>query len=245
MPEARLEQRLKLRDRPNRSPLMFQTWTNLLFAHWEVTPEVIQQTLPAGLTVDTWEGRAFVGVVPFFIRGLRPRAVPCLPWISNCLEVNIRTYVVDAEGNPGVWFYSLDCNQPFAVWFARAMFSLPYQHAKMSARFNAEGSLDYRSQRRRTPCMARFAYAIESEVTFAEPGSFEFFLIERYLLFTAHGSKLYRVQVHHRPYPLSAASLRSFSIQHVEPSAVNTGTPPMHLIGSSGVNVEIFPAQAI
>ena len=245
MSEVRLEQRLQLRDRPNRTPLMFQTWTNLLFAHWEVAPEAIQQMLPAGLTVDTWEGRAFVGVVPFFIRGLRPRRVPRLPWISNCLEVNIRTYVFDARGNPGVWFYSLDCNQPFAVWFARAMFSLPYQHAKMSARFNPEGSLDYRSQRRSEPCAAQFDYTIESGATLAEPGSFEFFLIERYLLFTAHDGRLYRVQVHHRAYPLGNASLRSYSIQHFEPSAMITEAPPVHVIGCSGVDVEIFSAEAV
>ena len=245
MSDVRLEQRLKLRDRPNRLPLMFQTWTNLLFAHWEVAPDLIQQTLPPGLKVDTWEGRAFVGVVPFFIRGLRPRRVPWLPWISNCLEVNVRTYVFDEQGNPGVWFYSLDCNQPFAVWFARTMFSLPYQHAKMSARFGTDGSLVYRSARRKSPCTARFNYTITPGAALAEPGSFEFYLIERYLLFTAHGGKLYRVQVHHRPYPMGSASLRNFAVQQFEPSVMNTEAPPVHLIGCSGVNVEIFPAEAI
>ena len=84
------------------------------------------------LGVDTWEGRAYVGVVPFTMKDVSPWWSPSVPGISNFHELNVRTYVHDAQGNPGVWFYSLDCNQPLAVQLARRLFSLPYVNARQS-----------------------------------------------------------------------------------------------------------------
>src|SRR5215207_2499820 len=155
-----LEERLRWRERPPRSPVMYQTWTDLLFAHWEVDPGLLQASLPTGLTVDTWEGRAFVGITPFFMRRVRPRGLPSLPWISYFLEMNVRTYVHDASGAPGVWFYSLDCNQPIAVWIARMLLGLPYRHAGMQARKSPTGGIDYRSAPRGEKAKARFSYSL-------------------------------------------------------------------------------------
>ena len=95
--------------------LMHHRWESLLFLHWRLPAARIQETLPAGLTVDTFDGDAYLAIVPFFMRDVRPVRVPALPWISQFLELNVRTYAYDEEGVPGVWFYSLDCNQPLAV----------------------------------------------------------------------------------------------------------------------------------
>src|SRR5690606_19660805 len=109
---------------------------HLLFAHWHVDPALVQATLPTGLYVDTYEGHAYLGIVPFAMERVRPARLPALPWFSSFLELNVRTYVHDADGRPGVWFYSLDCNQPLAVTYARWRYHLPYQHARMAADFH-------------------------------------------------------------------------------------------------------------
>jgi uncharacterized protein len=239
-----LEERLRWRERPARSPVMFQTWTDLLFAHWEVDPAVLQASLPPGLTVDTWNGRAYIGVIPFFMRRVRPRGVPPLPWISYFLEMNVRAYVFDASGTPGIWFYSLECNQPIAVWLARALLGLPYRHARMKARRAADGSIAYRGQRVRGEARGEFAYGLGESLGAAEPGTLEFFLIERYLLFTVHHGRLLRAQVHHRPYPLCSVAVTSLAVAGLGPHGPDFRRAPAHLIASSGVAVEIFGAEA-
>ncbi len=123
--------RLLLRERPAAPVVMHQRWRALLFAHWRIDPDAIQKTLPVGLHVDTCDGSAWLGVVPFFMDAVRPAFLPALPWLSWFQELNVRTYVHDEKGVPGVWFYSLDCNQPLAVAIARTLFHLNYRHAAM------------------------------------------------------------------------------------------------------------------
>ncbi|MFG0295490.1 MAG: YqjF family protein, partial [Maioricimonas sp. JB045] len=126
MPQPTPEQRLQLRERPPCRPVMYQSWQELLFLHWRIDTDIIQRTLPAGLHVDTCDGAAWLGVVPFLMRNIRPWWFCSVPGISNFLELNLRTYVCDDAGRPGVWFYSLDASQPLAVWAARTFFHLPY-----------------------------------------------------------------------------------------------------------------------
>ena len=158
MPVPTLEDRLAVRLRPQ-SWVMEQTWTNLLFLHWRVPAEIVQSTLPEGLTVDTFDGVAWLGVVPFFMRRVHLRWLPSIPGgFSDFLELNVRTYVHDAAGRPGVWFYSLDCNQSIAVRTARKFFHLPYKHAHMSATRDDEGAIRYKAKRRGRDETADFAY---------------------------------------------------------------------------------------
>jgi uncharacterized protein YqjF (DUF2071 family) len=123
-----------LTEKPERrSPVMYHKWRDLLFLHWEFEPLEVQATLPRGLYVDTFESKAYVGIVPFYMFGVRPRFSPPYPFISNFLELNLRTYVYDDNGNPGIWFYSLDANRRVAVGAARLTFGLPYFLAEMKA----------------------------------------------------------------------------------------------------------------
>src|ERR1700674_4951250 len=101
--------RLQLIDRQpplNQSPVMFQRWFHLLLLHWAVEPESIQSTLPPGLQVDTLAGKGWIGLVPFFMRVVRPAGLPSIVGLSNFLELNLRTYVLDRDGRPGIWFHS-------------------------------------------------------------------------------------------------------------------------------------------
>lgn len=110
---------------------MFQCWRDLLFAHWPVPAESLRRLVPAGLTLQEFEGRAWVGVTPFLLTGLRPRALPAIPGLSRFPEINVRTYVT-AQDRPGVFFFSLDAGSTLAVIAARALYSLPYFRARFA-----------------------------------------------------------------------------------------------------------------
>ena len=240
---------LAARERPARHHVMLQRWEQLLFLHWRWDPAEIQRTLPTGLTVDTFQGDAWLAIVPFFMRGIRPRFCPPVPGVSNFLELNVRTYVRDEQGRHGVWFYSLDCNQPLAVWTARTFFHLPYQHARMSAppwlrspeRGSASG-IDYACQRRGEPSPSRFRYSIAKETREAEPGSLEFFLAERYLLFSQTPRGIRCGQVNHKPYPLANVELETWDAKPLlQAGFADPGRVPDHVIGSPGVDVRVYP----
>ena len=239
-----LEHRLAPRLRPAQGPAMYQSWTHLLFLHWRWDAEDIQVRLPKGLTVDTFDGSAWIGVVPFYMRNIRPRFLPCVPWISNFLELNVRTYVHDENGRPGVWFFSLDCNQPFAVWIARTFFHLPYHHSRMTAQLTGGNTVDYSNHRLGDDAKSAFRYTLSPDATLAEPGTLEFFLVERYLLFSNTPRGVRCGQVHHNPYPMAKATAEAFDTRVL---ALNDFTPPArppdHVCGSHGVNVVIYPLE--
>ena len=235
-----LEDRLAIREKPTGSPVMFQTWNNLLFLHWEINPNEIAKRIPDRLSVDLHEGKTYLGLVPFFMRKVRPRFLPQMPWLSNFLELNVRAYVHDEQGRPGVWFFSLDCDQPIAVEVARKFFHLPYQHARMSS----EGSI-YRCQRKGRQEEAVFDYESSGDLRTAEPGSLEFFLLERYLLFSeSRSGKIHRGQVHHEPYQFTEARVGEYSSAPIEWENFTVSGPPVSQLHSPGVPVNIHPLRS-
>lgn len=191
--------RLAPTRRPPGRAAFHQRWAELLFLHWELPPAVLTALLPAGLTLDTFEGRAYVGVVPFTMTGIRPWWAPPLPWLSAFHEVNVRTYVHHGGRDPGVWFLSLDAANGLGVWVARTLFHLPYHHARMSLRHQGD-SVVYHSARRRGGAGCAFRYAITGAPAAAAPGTLEHFLAERYLLYAVRRGRLLRGRVHHAPY---------------------------------------------
>ena len=90
---------------------MAQSWHDLLFAHWPVAADALRGLIPGQLAVATFEGQAWVGVVPFRMNGIRLRGLPALPWLSAFPELNVRSYVT-LDGRPGVFFFSLDAANP-------------------------------------------------------------------------------------------------------------------------------------
>lgn len=230
---------------------MWQEWKALLFLHWRYPAEAIQASLPPGLQVDEFEGQAYVGIVPFFMRRVRPVHLPSLPWISNFPELNVRTYVRDEAGRPGVWFYSLDCNRWPAVATARALFHLRYFHSRMDAAHSMQsGQISYQCLRRGRPAAEKAVYrygGIGPAYT-ASHGSLEFFLTERYRLFAWNPRRkvLATGEVFHAPYPLQSAVAPEWSSN---PMLWNgwtlPGRPPDHCLFSAGVAVGIFPLRTI
>src|SRR5438874_5055295 len=161
--------------------IMHQRWESLLFLHWRIQPEQIQATLPPGLTVDTFNGDTYLGITVFFMLNVRPVGLPALPWISFFQELNVRTYVFDRTGTPGVWFYSLDCNRTAAALVARLTAGLPYFVADMKA--NRAAWIDYECRRFGSDQTAQYRYRPAGPDREASPESLEFFLLERYYLF--------------------------------------------------------------
>src|SRR5712671_617767 len=137
--------RLALRRRPFSPSLMRQYWGKLLFMHWALDAELLRPLIPAQLSIDTYDGRAWIGVVPFTMWGIRASFLPAIPGTSAFHEVNVRTYV-HFNGVPGVWFFSLDAAHRLAVWGARTFYHLPYYNAEMSLEQEGE-TVSYSSKR--------------------------------------------------------------------------------------------------
>ncbi len=193
---------------PAKPWVMTQTWKHLLFAHWPLPVEALRPLVPVQLPLDTFNGQSWVGVTPFRVSNLRMRRLP-LPFGSNFLELNVRTYVT-LEGKPGVFFFSLDAASLAAVWGARIFYRLPYHHAAMQANVSGE-DIVYQSRRLRSTYAnsAEFAasYRPLSDLQTSARGSLEYFLTERYCLYSISSrGRLYRAEIHHLPWPLQPAS---------------------------------------
>jgi uncharacterized protein len=191
---------------------MRMRWRELLFAHWSVDPAVIAPLIPRGLQLDLFEGRCYVGAVPFLMEGVTPRLVPPLPGWHAFPELNLRTYVKSGEekagGKPGVWFFSLDAGQKLAVRVARRLFHLPYFDAKFEIELTGE-EVRYAAMRtHRGAADARFTarYRPLGPVYRAQTGTLEDWLTARYCLYSADSSgRIYRGEIDHEPWPLQQA----------------------------------------
>ncbi len=199
-------ERLRAREVPAERPVMRQIWRHLGFLHWPVDAAAVARLLPPGLELDTFDGVAYLGLVPFTIPLSRtPRlGFPIAPAFH---EVNLRTYVHRGGRDPGVWFFSLDAGSRLAVAGARAAYHLPYFAARMSLQATEGAAIAYRSRRRGGGAAAELAsrYAPTGPAAPAAPGTREFFLAERYLLYAWTGRRLSSARVHHLPYPLQPA----------------------------------------
>jgi uncharacterized protein YqjF (DUF2071 family) len=192
---------------PSSPWVMTQTWHHLLFAHWRVDPEAIRGLVPEALPLDVHDGDAWVGVVPFQMTNVAPRGLPNIPFVSSFPELNVRTYVT-VEGRPGVYFFSLDAGSTIAVTAARTMFGLPYFRATMDVDVSGD-EVRYVSVREPAEGLAEFTASYRPIAPPQPPieGTLEYFLTERYCLYTVdETSGVQRLDIHHPPWPLQAAA---------------------------------------
>ena len=187
---------------------MTQRWHDLLFVHWPVPEDVLRPVVPEPLPIDTFDGQAWLGVVPFRMTDVRMRPVPPLPGASAFPEINVRTYTT-VDGKPGVYFFSLDAASRLAVMAARAGVGLPYFWARMSFE-RWEESIFYTSRRVRvegTPAEFIARYRPAGDVFRGEPGTLDYFLTERYCLYTVDDERnVNRLEILHAPWPLQPAA---------------------------------------
>jgi uncharacterized protein YqjF (DUF2071 family) len=243
-----------MRDEPDTRQkrwLMRQVWHDLLFLHWTLPPETLQGQLPSGLTLDTFEGSAWVAVVPFWMSRVRMAGLAALPGLSRFQELNLRTYCRLRDGRPAVWFFSLECNHALAVWFARRFFHLNYVRATIDMTCDGD-TLDYRWGRRGGPVgpagrplgevtyASRFQYRGDGPERAAEPCSLEHFLLERYHLVARAPGGLQVGEVVHAPYRHRAAAVTTwdanlFAANDLEPPS----RPPDHTCYVERVEVTV------
>ena len=195
---------------PRGRAVMVQTWHDLLFAHWPVPAGLLKDKIPAGVELDTFGGRAWLGVIAFRLSDVRLNGIRALPWVSSFPEVNVRTYV-SHEGKPGVYFLSLDADNRPGIALAKPWFRLNYYQARIEMQAH-DACIDFHSRR-----SERNAPAAEFEASYrpcgptfrARSSSLEAWLSERYCYYTGPldtgREHLYRCEIHHPPWRLQKA----------------------------------------
>lgn len=243
--ETKEVDRLSIRERPSGLPIMHQNWGKLLFMHWPIKAEALRPLIPERLTIDTFEGEAWIAIAPFTMWGVRPVFTPPVPFLSELHETNVRTYV-HLDGVPGVWFFSLDANSSLAVMGARTLFHLPYFNAEIELE-EEDGVIDYALSRTDKPHAELEAnWTIGAALPESEPGSLAFFLTERYCLYAVDSrEQLYRSRIHHPPWPLQEAELNSLRSTMIESHELPTpaGDPLLHY--AEALAVDIWPLEKV
>lgn len=219
---------------------MIHRWDQLAFLHWSYDPEVVQRLLPEGLTVDTFDDRAWVGLIPFVMQ-VRPPRGPALPWISNFAETNVRTYTIAPDGTRGVWFLSLDAARLAAVVTARSVYRLPYLWAKMQVERTGD-EIHYRSIRRWPgPRGARSTTTIRIAEPYADADLTErdHFLTARWRLYSPRRRGLRSALAAHPAWPLHRAEVLELDDELLTAAGLPSpqGDPLCHW--SPGVEVRI------
>jgi uncharacterized protein YqjF (DUF2071 family) len=239
---------------PTGNAIGYQRWSDLLFAHWRVPVELLLPLIPRELEIDTFEGQAWLGLVPFHMSGVRPAWCPALPFVSEFHETNLRTYVHFKGRDPGVWFLSLDAACRLAVEVARWKWHLPYFRAEMDLRREghevrySSRRIDHRSPRRAdVDITAKIGEPLNPEPGVSvQPGTLEHFLAERYILYANdHRGRLLRGRVHHLPYPLRSAEIVSCRQTLASAAEVPVSGQPDHALFSEGVTVDIFALRRV
>ena len=239
--------RVSATRRPVGRTVMYQRWSELSFLHWRFPPDAIRPLLPPGLELDTFDGEAYVGLVPFRMSGVRPVWSPPFSPLSNFCETNIRTYVHYQGRNPGVWFFSLDAASAPAVLIARTLWKLPYYFSRMHLK-RESGAIDYMSERlwpASVPAVCSVRTRPTGPVEPAAIGTLEHFLAERYILYAYARSRLYVGRVHHNPYPLQRAELLHLDETLMQAAQITrpSAAPLVHY--ADAVDVRIFPLRPI
>jgi len=236
-------------EMPEKKCTLYQNWIHLTFMHWEVQPEKIQPHLPDGLELDLFEGRAYVGVIPFTMEKVRPRMLPWVPFVSTFGEFNIRTYVVK-NGIPGVLFLTLDAQSRVTCFHAPRSYGLPYRHANAKVKVVDEGTYSWNSVRTNGGESLVGKAHSTGAVHQASPNSLEYFLFERYSLYTSHNEQIHRAYTHHLPWNFknAEAHIEVNSLLESYDLGIENSLVPEHIHMSSGVEVctwSVHPIEVI
>ena len=229
---------------PDRPHALVQEWRNLTFMHWEVSPEKLQPHIPEGLEIDLFDGKAYVGTIPFQMRNVRPRLLPSVPGISTFPEFNVRTYVTK-NGKAGVLFLTLDAQSRVTCFYAPRKYGLPYRYAKCRLKID-ENRYSWASKRSSDSVELEGEAIATGEKRIAEKGTLEEFLFERYSLYTEHKGNLKMAYTLHEPWVFQdgEAKIVKNSLTECYDLGIDIMNPEfVHL--SEGVYVHTWPIQKV
>jgi uncharacterized protein len=238
---------------PVHPAVMLQQWRLLTFLHWRYPAAVVQALLPPGLTAQTFDGTAWVGLVPFMMQGVRGPGLPALPWLSRFPETNVRTYVPGPDGRVGIWFFSLDAARVAPVLAGRTGYGLPYCWASMRARAYG-GELAYRSVRRWPgPARALCDAVVQPGRPYQEHelGPLDHFLTARFRLYSLVGGRLVGADAEHPPWPLHRGTMRYLHQDLLQAGGLPApeGEPLVHTSPGVAVRIGLWhplpPLQAV
>jgi len=221
-------------------PIMLQRWERLTFVHWSFDPQSVQCLLPDWLRVETFDGAAWVGLVPFFMRVATPGGHH-VGWVSNFCETNVRTYVRDREGRSGIWFFSLDAERLGAVAVARAAYNLPYYWSSMQLA-ERDGEIAYTCRRLppgQRAATSRARIRIGDRLSANELDERDHFLTARWILFSVLRTRRRLARACHQPWPLHRAQALACDDRLIAAAGLPqpSGEPLVHY--SPGVDVRI------
>ena len=218
-----------------------QRWAELAYFHWSYEPEDVQRLLPVGVTVDTFDGRAWVGLIPFEMRNVQIGSTPPLPWLGSFIEVNVRTYVIDPQGRRSVWFFSLDVPRSAIVAVARSVFSLPYCWADATHQEDG-GQHRYQVARRwprQSSATADIRFSVGSRLDPDEVSELDHFLSARWGLVTRRRNTLLHGRVDHERWPLHRVDDVQIDESLVAAAGLPAPTGPPLALYSPGVDVQV------
>ena len=228
--------------------VMAQRWSNLLFMHRPAKVDALRALVPPALTLDLYEGAAWISITPFYLSHLRARGMPRLPFASEFPELNVRTYVTYG-GKPGVYFFSLDAGSSLAVHGARMLYHLPYFRASMSVREGRDGTIHYRSRRTHrvaTPAELSARYRPTGPVTHSKPGTLRHWLTERYCLYSLDPSRrVHRAEIHHHQWPLQPAEVEIERDTMAAAAGLDLPAEPIRLSFSRRIDVLVWPPERV
>lgn len=241
--------RLSSSHRPDRFAAGYHRWSDLTFLHWRLPPEIIAPLIPKELTVDTWEGDAWLGIVPFRLSGVRPWWSCSVPGVSHFEETNLRTYVHFRGRDPGVWFFSLDAARRLAVFLARVGWHLPYHFARMEIlkQGNEIQYLSFRQQHGSPPAHVHLQIELSRELPRpAETDSLESFLVDRYLLYShTRMGAIFQGQVFHEPYHITPVTVTHLRQSLTTAMGITVPDTCDHAVYCPGVDVQVFGLQKV
>lgn len=234
-------------DLPSGPWIMTQQWHDLLFAHWQAPADAIRKLLPKALELDTYDGQAWISIVPFTMSGVRLRGTPSHRWLSCFPELNVRSYV-QAGGKAGVWFFSLDAANAVAVAIARRWFHLPYFRSQMNSRVTAQDVAysSRRADRRGGNEQLEVSYSPNGSSFECQPGTLQYFLTERYCLYAQRpDGALLRSEIHHAPWSLQEARATFATNTMTRGFGIDTSAPPLLLHFSQLQKVIVWPPHKL
>ena len=222
---------------PVQHPVMKQQWRDLAYIHWAYEPAVVQALLPEGIDVDTFDGKAWVGLIPFSMRNISFPFIPPVPYFGSFPEVNVRTYV-KRNGVPGVWFFSLDVNRLIPAVVARTTYFIPYCWGRAS--HTKDGQRLRTTVKRRWPSHSSTQIELTIGEEIKEPSDLAHFLSARWGLYSkGFGGKLRYAPVDHEQWQLFEASIVGLDDHLVTAAGLPTPTGEAHVMFSPGVSVRI------
>jgi len=184
----------------------YQEWNNALFIHWEISIDILKNYVPQSLTIDTFDGKAYISLVAFTMEKIRPRYLPSLSFISDFHEINIRTYI--SNGNKkGVYFLNIEAEKLLSAIIAKNISGLPYEKSVMTRTKNTFESINFDKD---------LLLKTDFDVNELLPTKTELdkWLTERYCLYLEEKKSVYRYEIHHKEWEIKKVSINNLELNY-------------------------------